>query len=149
MVEQVNQLAVITPHQLLHGLRQEGALVQGLEPNADEQPQVNRQFFQHDGRTLKTQMAFSNEGWWLIAKMGRGEGGAHQNQHVWDGDNIRLIPHRHGGLKVVASVLPVRHSAVGMKCDVVFLDAFSGKHFERKNTFMFLSLLYVCQWDSF
>lgn len=75
MVEQVNQLAVITPHQLLHGLRQEGVLVQGLEPDADEQPQVDRQFFQHDGRTLKTQMAFSNEGWRLIAKMGWGKGG--------------------------------------------------------------------------
>lgn len=74
--------------------------------------------------------------------------GAHQNQHVWDGDNIRLIPHRHGGLKVVASVLPVRHSVVGMKCDVVFLDAFSGKHFEGKTLYV-LRLLYVCQWDSF
>lgn len=63
--------------------------------------------------------------------------GAHQNQHVWDGDNIRLIPHRHGGLKVVGSVLPVRHSVVGMKCDVVLLDLFSGKHFERKTLDVF------------
>lgn len=70
MVEQVDQLAVITPHQLLHGLGQEGFLAQGAKANADEQPQVNRQFFQHDCRTLKTQMAFSNEGWRLIAKTG-------------------------------------------------------------------------------
>lgn len=60
---------------------------------------------------------------------------AHQNQHVWNGDNIRLIPHRHGGLKVVSSVLPVRHCVVGMKCDVVFLDVFSEKHFQEKTPY--------------
>lgn len=60
---------------------------------------------------------------------------AHQNQHVWNGDNISLIPHRHAGLKVVASVLPVRHCVVGMKRDVVFLDAFSEKHFKREKHF--------------
>lgn len=59
----------------------------------------------------------------------------HQNQHVWNGENIRLLPHRHGGLKVVASVLPVRHCVVGMKCDVVFLDVFSEKHFEGKTLY--------------
>lgn len=77
VVEQFNQLAVITPHQLLHRLCQEGFLLQGTEPNADEQPQVNRQFFQHDGCTLKTQMAFSNEGW-RLCKDGHGkkEGGS-------------------------------------------------------------------------
>lgn len=66
---------------------------------------------------------------------------AHQNQHVWDGDNIRLIPHRHGGLKVVGSVLPVGHCVVGVKCDVVFLDAFSEKHFERKTLLHFMQFL--------
>lgn len=60
---------------------------------------------------------------------------AHQNQHVWNGDNVRLIPHRHAGLKVVASVFPVGHREVRMKCDVVFLDAFPEKHFKRKKPF--------------
>lgn len=70
---------------------------------------------------------------------------AHQNQHVWNSDNIRLIPHRHGGLKVVASVLPVRHCVVGVKCDVVLLDVFSEKHFEGKKTI--LCMLCVFQSD--
>lgn len=73
---------------------------------------------------------------------------AHQDQHVWDGDNIRLIPHRHGGLKVVGSVLHVGHSVVGMKRDVVLLDAFPGEHFERK-TLDVLCFLYVGRWDRF
>lgn len=57
---------------------------------------------------------------------------AHQHQHVWNGDNVGLVPHRHGRFKVVASVFLVRHRVVGMKCDVVFLDVFSEEHFKRK-----------------
>lgn len=74
LIEEFNQLAVITPHQLLHSLCQERALVEGLEPNADEQPHGKRQFFQHDWCTLQTQMAFSNEGSWLTAEMGKRKG---------------------------------------------------------------------------
>lgn len=62
---------------------------------------------------------------------------AHQHQHVWNGDNVGLVPHRHGGFKVVASVFHVRHRVVGMKCYVVFVDAFSEKYFKRKNITFF------------
>ena len=51
----------------------------------------------------------------------------YKDQHVWNGDNIRLVSYRHAPLKVVASVLLVGHCVVGMESDVLFLDALSDK----------------------
>lgn len=66
----------------------------------------------------------------------------HQHQHVWNGDDIGLVPHRHGRFKVVASVFLVRHRVVGMKCDVVFLDAFS-ERFKGEKILDFKQFVYL------
>lgn len=58
---------------------------------------------------------------------------AHQHQHVWDRDHIRLVPDGHRRLKVVPSVFPVGHCVVLVKCDVVLLDAFS--EFKKEKSF--------------
>lgn len=63
---------------------------------------------------------------------------AYQHQHVWNCDIIGFVSCRHGRLKVVTSVFQVGHCVVGMKCDVVFLDAFSDK---KAN----IQILYVCR----
>lgn len=52
---------------------------------------------------------------------------SYQHQHVWNSDNIRLVPNRHGGLKVVLSVFHVGHCVVEMECDVVLLTVLSGR----------------------
>lgn len=52
---------------------------------------------------------------------------SYQHQHVWNCDNIRLVPSRHGGLEVVLSVFPVGHCTVGMECNVFLLTLLSGR----------------------
>lgn len=52
--------------------------------------------------------------------------GPYHHQHVGDGDDVRLVPGRHGRLKVVAPVFHVGHCVVVVEGDVVLLDAFSG-----------------------
>lgn len=61
------------------------------------------------------------------------ESKSYQHQHVGNHDNIRLVPYRHARLEVVLSVFPVGHGEVGMKRDVVLLDALPGKK-KRKET---------------
>lgn len=71
-------------------------------------------------------------------KRGRGrvnveeEGESYQHQHVWNGDDVGLVPHRHAGLEEVPPVLLVRHRVVGMKCDVVLLTAFPESQGNKK-----------------
>lgn len=61
-IEEVNQLAVITPHQLPHSLCQERPLIEGLECHADDYAHRSGQAFQHDCCTLEAPMGFSTEG---------------------------------------------------------------------------------------
>lgn len=69
---------------------------------------------------------------------------AYQHQHVWNRDNIGLVPCRHGWLEVVCSVFPVGHCVVGMKCDVVFLDAFSDNKKKKRKSNIYKYTVHIC-----